>query len=948
MKRIIVLISLAITVVVYGADVTVPSSWNEEKQAWIGDVDVLTNAISKAVANQKIYLSKGIYDLSPLTNAPMYSAGGGGYGAALLGNFPWVKNVKLIGATGKPEDVVLSVKDSDYRILVLNAPAAALHNVTVTGGNAVSAHINTYNYRRGGGVLLGHADSVVSNCVFYGNKASVAGGAVSGPNGLNGYVYDSVFYGNDCNIAGMAACQTRLYNCTFTNNVSVGEAAKNYGASVTTLCHVYDSYFADNRGNGTGGVDGGSATRCTFVNNRSENLVQNNDASNAGGGGARNAALTNCYFYGNTTYQHGGAVFKGVVVGCTIVSNLVRRALNDIYAYGGGVYGATLVENSTVVSNYSGYGGGVCDCAFVSNTELSCNRAQRGGGASSCALSGCVLAHNVATQYDYNETGGGGGGLYQGSATNCVFRDNYASATAGTEYLKGCDIADSRIDAVVVDSCVLQGISNTQTALAAGNVAYPDGRAITNMYMIGASAKLMRNTLVANCTWRSTPASENCAMFYTALTGSALVENCTFADNWSYYLVRTPNGSSEFYLSFVNCAFVGNRYLSSTACDVSGFDAMHMTLTNCAYGVMSRRTAQAEGVEDSGCFQVARDACRFVGKGDHPYSPRRNSPLCGRGKVSLWMLGGTDIAGKPRLRDGKADIGCYQCGQEQTGMVLFIDGHAFAFDDNATMSEVLTVPHEFDCLVESGHIQGACCSEKAIYLSHSKGIDKIGWDGKLIRHVDVPAHLGDSAYADGLVYGACDIKDASLRVDGKPGLVRVWDEDLNHVADAWFTNSLDGITVLGDTVYVGVAAAGAPHGTNVVKLLRRDLTEKGNVAIDLGYWTKYGVQTMATDGASVFFGNYGADADTGNPDGWNGSRLSPALLPLENLKFPRPNGVSEGFDFVPKRISRRRDPVFMRIGAASSQKEWNTTDHPPQIRIQFFSYKDGIITSITP
>ena len=90
MKRIIALISLATTAVLYGADVTVPSSWNEEKQAWIGDVDALTNAISKAVANQKIYLSRGIYDLSPLTNAPMYSAGGGGYGAALLGNFPWV------------------------------------------------------------------------------------------------------------------------------------------------------------------------------------------------------------------------------------------------------------------------------------------------------------------------------------------------------------------------------------------------------------------------------------------------------------------------------------------------------------------------------------------------------------------------------------------------------------------------------------------------------------------------------------------------------------------------------------------------------------------------------------------------------------------------------------------------------------------------------------------
>ncbi|MBR2838317.1 MAG: hypothetical protein IKE55_06030 [Kiritimatiellae bacterium] len=657
--------------VVDGADVTVPSTWDSGRQQWVGDVDALTNAMATAVANQTIYLSRGIYDLSPLADAPMYSANGSGYGAALLG-LPWKSNVRVVGATGDPADVVLDGRDSGYRVIVLNAPASALHDVTVTGGNADSAHINTYNYRRGGGAMLAHSDSVVSNCVFYGNKASVGGGAVSGPNGLSGRVYDSVFYGNDCNVPGMAACQTRLYKCTFTNNVSVGESSGNYNASVTALCHVYDSYFADNRGNGTGGADGGSATRCTFVNNRSLNLVMDNEGANAGGGGARDAALTNCVFYGNSSYQYGGAVYRGSAVGCTVASNLVRRALSDMYAYGGGICGASLVEGCTVVSNYAGYGGGVCDCAFVADTDLSYNRAQRGGGASGGALSRCTLAHNVATQYDYSETGGGGGGLYMGSATNCVFRGNYASATGGSACLSGCDVADSRIDAVVVDSCVLHGISNVQASIAAGNVAYPEGRSVTNMYMIGPSAKLVRNTLVANCTWRRTPASENCAMFYTALTGSASVANCTFADNLYYYLIRTPNSTSEFYMSFANCAFAGNRYLDDTACDVSGYDAMHMTLTNCVYWAMSRRTAQAEGVEDSGCFLATREACRFVGEGEHPYSIKLSSPLRGKGLVFDWMDGAADLAGNPRLRDGKADVGCYQCWMELVGSYLFL------------------------------------------------------------------------------------------------------------------------------------------------------------------------------------------------------------------------------------------------------------------------------------
>jgi hypothetical protein len=95
-----------------------------------------------------------------------------------------------------------------------------------------------------------------------------------------------------------------------------------------------------------------------------------------------------------------------------------------------------------------------------------------------------------------------------------------------------------------------------------------------------------------------------------------------------------------------------------------------MTLTNCAYGVMSRRTAQADGVEDSGCFQVARNACKFVGDGDHPYSLKRKSVLRGKGLLLDWMEDEPDYAGNPRLRDGKVDIGCYQCWLDPVGLRL--------------------------------------------------------------------------------------------------------------------------------------------------------------------------------------------------------------------------------------------------------------------------------------
>ena len=262
------------------------------------------------------------------------------------------------------------------------------------------------------------------------------------------------------------------------------------------------------------------------------------------------------------------------------------------------------------------------------------------------------------------------------------------------------------------------------------------------------------------------------------------------------------------------------------------------------------------------------------------------------------------------------------------------------------MASVQTVPHELDCLLKSGHIQGACCSAQGIYLSHSLGIDKIGWDGKLVKHVDAPGHLGDSAYANGKVYGAFVVRNPKDRVGGKPGLVRVWDENLTQLAEAWYDEPLDGIAVLGDTVYVGVDKWGSkPHAMCCVKRLGLDLSDKGNVDIDLGYWIHFGVQTMATDGKSLFFGNYGAPADKGNPSKYNCTRLTPDLKVVENLRF----GCSEGFGLVPQSVSKRETPVFFVVRAMGGNMQgWrkDPVNNPPRIQIDFYEFKDGKFTSI--
>lgn len=252
------------------------------------------------------------------------------------------------------------------------------------------------------------------------------------------------------------------------------------------------------------------------------------------------------------------------------------------------------------------------------------------------------------------------------------------------------------------------------------------------------------------------------------------------------------------------------------------------------------------------------------------------------------------------------------------------------------MRSVCTVPHELDMLIKAGHIQGACCSKQGVYLSHQLGIAKIGWDGKLLKTAEAPAHLGDTAYANGRIYGAFVIRDEKLRKNGMKGLVRVWNENLEVVAEKWVPESLDGITVLGDTVYVGVDRWGVKkHPLCCVKRLSLDLEDKGNVDIDLGFEIAFGVQTMSNDGKNLYFGCYGGTA-----------RVSPDLKKVEKVAFE----CSEGLDLVPKSVAEIGGKVFFVVRAMGGNMQgWrkDPVNNPPRIRLDFYRLEDGRFVKVS-
>ena len=254
----------------------------------------------------------------------------------------------------------------------------------------------------------------------------------------------------------------------------------------------------------------------------------------------------------------------------------------------------------------------------------------------------------------------------------------------------------------------------------------------------------------------------------------------------------------------------------------------------------------------------------------------------------------------------------------------------------AKMKAILTVPHEFDMLVKSGHIQGLACSEKGIYLSHQAGLAKIGWDGKLVKHIDAPSHLGGIACANGRIYGAFVIRRRADMKDGMPGLLRVWDEDLNIVSEKAFPEAGGAVGVLGDTIYYAVGGNKAPHRECIMKRLGLDLSDRGERTVDFGYDIRYGIQAIATDGKSLVCANYGGV-----------SLANPELTSFKKLKCPP---FAEGLALVPKSVAKRDTPVFMAVRALGGNMQgWrkDPVNNPPRLRLDFYEFNGGTFKNIT-
>ena len=519
-----------------------------------------------------------------------------------------VSGAHLVGQGENPEDVRL-VGDGTCRVYrMINNTYARLQNLTITNGYAKTIE-GAADSKNGGGI---YGYPTVTNCVIIGNKADGNGGGTCHYT----YIWASKILNNTAATGGGAYQPNYIINSLVSGNRS-------------TTGHGGGIY-----GNGYGRAEG--------------SRIIGNVAGGAGGGACAVNNVTNCVIAQNTASSGGGALYSW--------------GRSSKFAY-----------DCTICSNKTTSGGAMYEYTVVGG-KIFANYGQNGGGAVSCNLLGVELHDNYATGY--------GGGVHSCNVTNCVLRNNFKGGTDGANAynstLYGCDISGTGIhggNAVncvlhdIVDNPVIEGNPYIEGAMWTGHVfagipvctncLFRNNRLVNySRTMFCGAQKLSRDGSIVNCTIVSNKYG-NTFNYMTNDTHSVTVKNCVFLwneghDTTDWRDIHSWGDVSSNVLRFANCAYgtASGRFNSTGPA----------ALANSSDGPMYK--FGSGGFPSNPKFDL--------GSAEHPYQPRYNSPLRGRGAVEDWMANGTDIRGEGygRLRDGKVDIGCYQSWLQPVGMTL--------------------------------------------------------------------------------------------------------------------------------------------------------------------------------------------------------------------------------------------------------------------------------------
>ena len=238
-----------------------------------------------------------------------------------------------------------------------------------------------------------------------------------------------------------------------------------------------------------------------------------------------------------------------------------------------------------------------------------------------------------------------------------------------------------------------------------------------------------------------------------------------------------------------------------------------------------------------------------------------------------------------------------------------------------------------------GHVQGACASEDAIYISHVAGIFKLDWDGKVVKHVSAERHTGDICFHEGKVYSVLGMWGSGGKT--KVCRLQVWDADLNFLAEKPLPElkGLDGVTVLDGIIYHGVGySSPVPRSSHALgRIDLKTLEILPQVKFELPYETHFCQQNLTTDGKLLYMTFYPA----------KGARHALTACDKDG-KLVAHYGLRAGMGFerLPKGRFPGDRPRFFKVNS-SGGKQKDGTVKPISVTFDFYELADGDMRNIT-
>ena len=621
LNRVIAVTMFAVPVLIRNVDAATNTVYSTVQT--VGGVEMtpeqqLVYAVTNAAAGDVVLIKPGKYTFS----GTVYSSTETVSGKTVTNLLDSAKRVSIIGDTDLSrkdwsdgaEPVIIDVSGRG-RLFRLRAKNCSVHNLTVTGCTYPGAN---------GFICQGSWDAypVFTNCVFRNTSG-------------NDYAFHRAQY------------DSLLYDCAYTNNSAYLSGGKG----------VYGCDFIGN----TLFFTEMNAYGCWFEANSSTWYLDNP------------LVLSNCSFVAYTPGNSNLGMIRLTSEQTTQISDCVfEKNTNTL------IRAAFKESNSACVE--------ISRCTFTSNVIANANN-KRGSRyvewlvwnktndfTSATAAQSRFLVKDTIFEGNCYKGGYGMAEVFGVTATGCTFRafspcrfspdSTYYAMSACNSRLECCDISGGELTDCVVDRCTLHDV---------GSLVYACFRDYCRA----------TNTLVVNCG----------AMLYWANNGSAAGRhdaefvNCTFAGNNAQIYGSQYDVDSANDFKFVNCLFNSNTNGNGVATDFSMQNesgtlncwTSKVSFDHCFYGKFTATgnlteaafEAKTNGVDTlSLCVdpKFAKDS-----RTDAPYwSLLSKSPLVGKGDASIWTAEDVDLAGNLRLKDGKVDIGCYQCWLREPGMMIFV------------------------------------------------------------------------------------------------------------------------------------------------------------------------------------------------------------------------------------------------------------------------------------